>query len=858
MRRAFGCRETNLTETNTRPRSLPAALRNDSVHGRGAFGNGRKRAVWSTMAHSRGTDDSSMSDTSGGAAANAGIFFQHRITAYVLAHVLAGGKALEALGLQEDWEITDVRCESAAEIDDLELTSPAGSVLVQAKRTLQLSDQMDSELSSVLGQFVRQHSRATGRDERYVLATSPRSSRRITQDLRKLTEAKRLNESGADANPLTRSEAEVLQKTRSLIGAHFGAAGVSGFTERDVDEVFSKIHVVVLHLEPGEAHEIIATAVLESRGVTDASRLWHLLLELSLSLAKDRLSIDRQGLESRYGAYLLDEKSEYASSKNARALRMQLRGRLSAARDVILMRFGAMPEFRAFQEQGEYDYQVFEFFRFDADGSKRLTFVADLCQLSSGPAGVVLRRTATYAGMERYLEESPELAASKFVFMAANYSVDPEEQPAARLHSEYLARRLAASTDFLQCLQCGDPISEAKAALVEIDEYGRESDVGLVHSRCVKPAHRILGGVDSDLFRTHALLQDFDFEGWVAAARNGQGFFGATAALTNGPTPIFWVSDYHQLSRGGWCIRLNLADGSAQYATERGRVTRKSAAQAIESAAMMNEALVSLRARRDPQCYTERLAGFMPYSKAIQMTGDSTQCIEVVNAEPVRHTRSIARTYAVSEQFYAPLALLMSEETGEPIAIEDCVFLISNPFQLGALIDNWKLAGWQPPKFTVTFLRSDDEFDKFVSRMRSAGVGVIVDPLLDRNGELLRGFVIEDYHAAVASGAPTPQDDDPPRALLMIKEEADGSFTHTYLSESTGERLIAKGCRPPDCRCLGCRMVDLRHDDGTPVVDHRRGRASAKKELLLPIFAGEELILELLDADIPSGVDAPR
>lgn len=50
----------------------------------------------------------------------------------------------------------------------------------------------------------------------------------------------------------------------------------------------------------------------------------------------------------------------------------------------------------------------------------------------------------------------------------------------------------------------------------------------------------------------------------------------------------------------------------------------------------MNEALARLREKRDPQCYTERPAGFMPYSTAIQVTRDSTQGIEVVNAEPVR------------------------------------------------------------------------------------------------------------------------------------------------------------------------------------------------------------------------------
>ena len=792
--------------------------------------------------------------------------------------MLAGGQVLEALGLQENREITEVRFEGAAEIDDLELISPAGHVLIQAKRTLQLSDQMDSEFASVLKQFVRQYCHNPERDDLYVIATSSRSSRRITQDLKKLTEARRLNETGSDENPLTKSEAEVLQKTYSLIGAHLGTAGLNR-TERDIDQVFRRINVVVLHIEAGEAHELIANAVLASKGAVDAPQLWHLLLQLSLSLAKDRLSIDAKGLHHLYGSYLGDS-CERAGHKNARALQTQLKGRLCAARDVILMRMGEMPEFRVYQQQpDEYAYQVFEFFRFGEDGTKRLTFIDDRCQLSSGPCGVILRRTATYEGMTRYLKENPEFAAEKVYIMGANYTSDPETQPAAKLHSEYLAKQLDSLQNFLECLQCGDPIFEENAVLIEIDEQRLPCEVGLVHTRCLRPAHRVLGGIDSELFRTHALLQDFDFEGWVAAARNGQGFFSTIATLNNGPTRVSWVRDYNQLSRGGWCVRLNLADGSALYATERGRVTRNSEAQAIKSVALFNEQLMQLREEGNPQCYADGLGMVMPYSAAVEKTGDSRKCIEVVDTQPVRYTRSIARTYSVSEQFYAPLALLISAETGEPIVINEWVFLISNPFHLESLLDNWKKAGWHYPEFSVTFLRSDDEFDKFVNRLHAAGVRVVVDPLMSLNQELVKGFVIEDYYDLLKSGAPIPADAPPqttaneasdgipseegddvtpgvPPALLIVKPEADGTFTHTYISGSIGSRVIATGCRSGTCQCLGCRIVELRYDDGTgtpvPVVHKNKARESKDGELILPIYVGDEIIVEMLTRELDS------
>ena len=807
-----------------------------------------------------------MTSTAGGAATNAGVDFQNRIGAYVLAHVLAGRNVLPALGLLEDWEITEVRFEGSQEIDDLDLISPSGRVLIQAKRTLHLSDQMDSDLSAVLGQFVRQYGRTAEREDLYIIATSSRSSKRITQELKKLTEALRLNESGSDENPLTKCETEVLQKTRALIEKHLNAAGLSS-TRHDIDQVFRRIHVAVLHVDPGEAHERVANMVLASRGVIDTPRLWSMLLELCLTLSKDRLSIDVKGLNDRYGIHL-SSSTEDKTDRTTRTLQLQLKGRLSTARDVLLLRKGEMPEFRVYQESEEYDYQVFEFFRFNDDGSRRLTFDGDRCQLSSGPSGVVLRRTATYEGMKRYLNESSDLADKRLCVMAANYASDPESQPAAKLHSEYLARQLETKSDLLQCLQCSDPISEQNAALIEIDENGMQGDVGLVHSRCLRPTHRILGGINSELFRTHALLRDFDFEGWATAAGNGQGLFSAVAPFASGLTPVYWVHDYHQLSRGGWCLRINLADGSARYATERGRVTRKSMEQATISATRMNEQIARQRESGDPQCYIDDPGSFVPYSVAIRQLGDSTKCIEVLDTQAARYTRSIARTYSVSEEFYAPLALLMSVETGDPIEIDGFVFLISNPFKLGPLFDNWKKAGCQLPEFTVSFLRSDDEFDKFVIRQHANGVTVLVDPLMNLSREVIKGFVIKDYYEVVAAGAapvnelteaPAENSDDetldPPRALLIIKAESDGTFTHSYASNTLERHVIAVGCTSGTCRCLGCQIVELQCDDGTgrrvPVVDKARARSSAEGELILPIFVGDEIIAEMLNRSRP-------
>ena len=139
---------------------------------------------------------------------------------------------------------------------------------------------------------------------------------------------------------------------------------------------------------------------------------------------------------------------------------------------------------------------------------------------------------------------------------------------------------------------------------------------------------------------------------------------------------------------------------------------------------------------------------------------------------------------------------------------------------------------------------------------------------MNLNREVIKGFVIKDYYEVVAAGAapanelteaPAENSDDetpdPPRALLIIKAESDGTFTHSYASNTLERHVIAVGCTSGTCRCLGCQIVELQCDDGTgrrvPVVDKARARSSAEGELILPIFVGDEIIAGMLNRSRP-------
>jgi very-short-patch-repair endonuclease len=92
-----------------------------------------------------------------------------------------------------------------------------------------------------------------------------------------------------------------------------------------------------------------------------------------------------------------------------------------------------------------------------------------------------------------------------------------------------------------------------------------------------------------------------------------------------------------------------------------------------------------------------------------------------------------------------------------------------------------------------------------------------------------------------------------PDALLIVKTEPDGTFTHSYMSSTIERRVISKGCKSGTCPCVGCRIVDMHYaatpDQVVPAIDRSKARSTQEGELVLPIFEGEEIISKLLNRD---------
>ena len=683
---------------------------------------------------------------SGGAATHAGIDYQERIAALIMLQALAQTEDYDALQLDANVTMQALRFEAEHAIDDLVLETSRGRVFVQAKRSLQLSAADNSDFSSVVGQFVRQQIENEAAGDIYLLAVSPRSSQRITQELKHITDARRLNEGDGASNPSTKSERDTLAKTRALAQAHFLKAAAAPMPAEFFDRLLRKIRVARIDIEAGSSLEAAALLVVSCCSNLPPVTVWSTLIAFAISLAKERLSVDRAGLTARMG-HLFQPKAEAGTSRalDGSTVPFEFAGRLSAGRDLLLVE----------PIEGGDEHIVFELFRFDDDGSRRLRYAGSEVEFLNGTKFRVVRRTSSFMGMQRALTEEQLLPeGAKLLIAGANDTDDVEDQPFVTAHRLRCEQLLAISGPSLRCMRCGDPISEASTPSIEIDQEDAELQVGLCHKDCVQPLDRVLGIIQCDLFERNRSLKNFDYVQWFRLAPRGQGLFQGGEQL-RGVKRVLWNPGNGRASLGQWCVRMELADGSGRYVHERGRVARCGEAEAQGQASTLNENLRFAKAKNDPWCYTSPDDMFTTHDAAIQHLGPDTSVIECISATPVRYTASIGSSYSHAEGYYTPLMMLIERDSGRPVFFSDGLFLLTDPLSVDKHLENWRRAGFDIPNFVISIVASDAEFDSLKRQMESERIAVLVDPFLDAEGELARGYIIDNYDEVVRDAPAT-------------------------------------------------------------------------------------------------------
>lgn len=670
-----------------------------------------------------------MTNSAGGAATNAGVEFQQRVSAWFATAMLKGLDVAFVFECDPPFVVDSMSWETASSIDDLLLSSKERSIFVQVKRSLDLSAAETSEFRSVLNQFTTRFI-SHGGAELYTLIVSPLASRSVSYTLQKLLLSIRLDEKGYAGNPRSKQEAAVLTTFRQGLEASFLDLAKRPITENEFIQLCKRMRIVSMAVEANAPEERAALILLQSipRVGTSAQLVWSAVIAQCLRFATGRVSCTREPLESIVFATLPPPVQERLSQEEG--ITFEAPQMVSSWREVIL---GTLPE-------NPKDLLLMELLRFNKDGSRRTRFDGQTCTLKNGMVIQLHRRASTVAGIERYLKENAsQYKEYTLGIVESRFSGDPSLSPHAEAHGLQVAKMLHAQQRKLLCIVCGAPVSTRNSEVVEIDESSRPHQAGIVHSHCVLPSFRILGRPEAPLFDAYPLLVNFDVQLWIEKLRRGQGGLSLLASRSMSGMTIAWDPNY-QPEQFGLCVRFELENGSYRYATKRGKVQRFRKAEGDAVLALIVERIAESVKRGDPLCYTEA-GDFGPLSTLIKL-GPGKAYERVLRADLVPFNVEIGRLNDLYDNHYAPLCVLRTLSDEEEITFADHIFLISDPLALGHFIKNWRDAGLNIDQFRVDVIADDVAFDAFMRNVTRQGRAAVIDPLLSPNGDPLSGTLI--------------------------------------------------------------------------------------------------------------------
>jgi hypothetical protein len=365
--------------------------------------------------------------------------------------------------------------------------------------------------------------------------------------------------------------------------------------------------------------------------------------------------------------------------------------------------------------------------------------------LPDGRIWQVIHRAATLTGVQRYLEGNADnYSDKKLAILSDKTKEDYDLSEFAIAYSELCKKLCLNSTEPLNCIKCGDFVSEDATPLVEIDCENSDHIVGLVHQGCLASVDRILGKIDADLFREYDFLKDFDYITWFNQLKDGQGLFNGLHGKPAQIYPMAWKSDALKLAKGKYCIKINLEDGSSRYVHDRGKVLKQSLEEAQNNLKLFVEGFKENKSNRDPSCYTSKNEHFGNYSTLEKLKDEDEECIECINAEIVVCTKAIEDAYSDVKNFYAPVFFLTDGHSGLPLLIHNALFILNNPLELGVYLKNWNKAGIEIPDYSIKIIKTDQEFDLFMAQLLKDNVQVVANPKFNMKGDPISGIVFQE------------------------------------------------------------------------------------------------------------------
>ncbi|WP_194828537.1 ATP-binding protein [Nocardia sp. XZ_19_231] len=287
---------------------------------------------------------SKRSRTGAGAATFAGVEYQNAIAVWLATHILAGAGASLPFGLPSNVQLLRVSVETGDAVDDIradaEISVPVKefkadasrgyNVYIQAKRSLAVSKNNDSELAKVVAQFVAQRQPVEPAEDernqsksRLILAVSSGASTTIRTHA--ASALNRLRE-GADQQSLSVDENTALTYFTAHIERIWSEEFGTPISEEVLSGLLSIIYILTIDVLDDGTDERYAKTLLRTVILHDYSQdvlAWNTLLAKGLTKGRQRGSFDYSSLEGELSSAGLKLKSSVDYENDIEKLRQR-------------------------------------------------------------------------------------------------------------------------------------------------------------------------------------------------------------------------------------------------------------------------------------------------------------------------------------------------------------------------------------------------------------------------------------------------------------------------------------------------------------------------------------------------------
>lgn len=460
-------------------------------------------------------------------------------------------------------------------------------------------------------------------------------------------------------------------------------------------------------------------------------------------------------------------------------------------------------------------YLVFENFRFDDEGNKKIPFENENCRLCWDNGFDLIQRFATMKGCSRYIEQN--IVADKdaeIVIVKANMEIDNvEETPYAILQAELLEELLSYNKDPMICLHCGERLISNNSSMIEIDEKYFPENVGNVHNKCLRRSDRILGIAG---FRNPVDFKflDFDIVKWADLLEIGQGQINGQKKHfpTNIKAIIAWNSA-NFINEGPYCIKSNFEDGSSSY-VKKGKDIHRFKEYEIDSEVLrFNQTCVTGEQEGNPfaKIVGTEFNGLLDF--LLQHKTSEQSITKVVSFEKAKYSKQFDIDSKRFDNDYAPLGLIQYSDSGETVKIDNIVPLITNPLHFDAFYKNWNIVGAKMARCKLKIISSDLELDFYLKTFFKEGLLPVLDPMFEaETKKILSGFPIQDIDEILNAGKRKVKWQAGDRVKIILSWIDDGKypsgillteeFINDHGEESVIFRPIEDGIEIPDLQYI--------------------------------------------------------